>query len=802
MDRRDFYYRQVVSASDMDEAFDFCEAADRAIAEDHALVGVLSGLTVTEQSPVALGVQVSTGLAYDKNGKKLYESEAQTEVDCSVDEYGVPTTVSTGGNEKWISIFARYTERLTTPAIDGNSQEVYTKIYEDMEFFVRQATEQVSGTDTKVALIEDAILLADIQLVNGQTTIVNAGINLTRREDWLRKIGSNLGTQAFGTAKGWLDYLFDEVDGIATGSGIGHTQTNDWFDSVVLGTLGAITVNDVSDGLEAIVADLAVYGAANGGAELVGAKNYSSTYVSWSSGSIQEALEAVAAATNGHISGGAPAHATAAIEGTLISVNTGHDIAADDLEAQLQDIGTALNGRVYREKGCTRTRPVHVLTALTSEDDCDQNHGAPFIPGLRGGTQQPSTTIAGILQGNWGGLTGNLSPLENENYYTVTDSFWVQPTAVLLDTDDSSDFGNVMEARRIIGMNRVGTLYVIDPFDMSLEGSVLSSTLLAALPSGGGENWTLAAVCSLGNNQIATVWQDEGATPMEYRIQAFTISRSGGVSANRKSGWPTYGTALPTTGNTVDNMETGAQVRVMMANATKLAVLNANCYGPDGTPISIVDMATGALDASGIGNGETVSTTKYLGGMSSDGNYVYWTELSGAGPTYYVKNCQIANPAVYRNITATLSAGCHCLQSDGIRIWAVATDGDVGVVWPSTNTWVNHAALTVNKAFQTVFDGKRLWVQELTAGGDVVLHALDVYSMLTPAAADPDDIVRTSVVMNSPSYNGNMTSEFDMGSLYFDGDSIIAAGHNPTSSAAKITGFTEYLRAVRGVHFR
>ena len=376
MDRRDFFYRQIVSQSVMDEVFDWAEDADHAQNQDLALFGITDEYTVTEDAPTAMTVQVAgPGKAYGKEGERIYMSDLTVDVDMSQDEYGIPTAVSAAGQERWISLFVRSKRVLSDPAVDGNSVTVYTKRQESYELFVRQASEQAAGTGVKPALLSDAILLCDVQLLFGTSAITNADINVDRREDYVRKTGTTIGDLVAGDPKAAIEWLFTELDTFSAPGAVPFTFTSDWFGAATVGqagvpNYGGAPVTNISDALDAIVWDLAqTYGS-----DLIGVPDKALTYVSWSSESVEGALDAIAAATNGHIAGGAPAHPASAVTFDDTTTNGAGYGVTSDVQAAIDDIVTELADNASAADGASLIGLYHIagspdgFTAATLRD--------------------------------------------------------------------------------------------------------------------------------------------------------------------------------------------------------------------------------------------------------------------------------------------------------------------------------------------------------------------------------------------------------------------------------------------------
>lgn len=189
MNRLDYYFRQKVSESELDLGFTYCENADFAMMVDTARVGVMSGLAVAQQTIPNLTVLVALGIAYDKLGERLSVPSPQT-VDVSQDYLAISTAVTTPGNEKYVSVFLVFNRNLSDPRTDGNGFTVYFQRAETFSFKVVQGTEAAIGTATRPALDATNILLADVHLIQGQTSVVTGDITTSRREDSIVASGS------------------------------------------------------------------------------------------------------------------------------------------------------------------------------------------------------------------------------------------------------------------------------------------------------------------------------------------------------------------------------------------------------------------------------------------------------------------------------------------------------------------------------------------------------------------------------------------------------------------------------------
>jgi hypothetical protein len=255
MDRFDFYFRQPVSESEMDAAFDGVEQALWDLVVDTDLIGVLANAVVTEHTPNNLTVDVSGSAAiHDKAGQRIAFGPVQV-VDLSVDNLSVTTAVGTPGNEKIVSLFAKFDRTLSDPRIDGNSLTVYWNRAETFDFFVTQGAESAPPA-TPPALHAEYILLADVRRSFGVSIIVNADItgptgtytgHSDRREDAF-VITAGASVLRSGTPEESDQAL---ATALSSGGGIAFTGTANWFDA------SGLAATDVSAAINEVVSDLA-----------------------------------------------------------------------------------------------------------------------------------------------------------------------------------------------------------------------------------------------------------------------------------------------------------------------------------------------------------------------------------------------------------------------------------------------------------------------------------------------------------------------------------------------------------------
>ena len=161
-DRVDYYFHQKLTEAELDLGFELLEKADRNLAADIGVYGIVSGAEPTPHSPVAdLTIDLTApGRAYDHIGQRIFFGTGQR-VDCAIDHSGIPTEVTVAGKERWLGVFLKFDRLLSDPRTDGNSQQVYFRRDETFELVVRQGPEGNVGTAPKVPLQEDELLVCD-----------------------------------------------------------------------------------------------------------------------------------------------------------------------------------------------------------------------------------------------------------------------------------------------------------------------------------------------------------------------------------------------------------------------------------------------------------------------------------------------------------------------------------------------------------------------------------------------------------------------------------------------------------------
>ncbi len=176
MTTRNFYYGQVVTANEINDAFDQRQLAQEQTQIDNGVVGVQTGFSVSENGVPDMTVVVAPGTGYDSQGRRLYLGGALG-VDVSVDSNNASTAVVGAANEKYISLFVAYDVALSDLRSTLDSSFVYWREDDAVEFVVVQGAEALAGTAVRPSLISGYVLLADVLLAFGTTAITNSMID-------------------------------------------------------------------------------------------------------------------------------------------------------------------------------------------------------------------------------------------------------------------------------------------------------------------------------------------------------------------------------------------------------------------------------------------------------------------------------------------------------------------------------------------------------------------------------------------------------------------------------------------------
>jgi hypothetical protein len=353
-DRADYYFRQKVTEAELDLGFELLEKADRNFAADLGIYGVVSGAVPAPHSPVAdLSIDLTApGRAYDNLGQRIFFGTGQT-VSCAVDLVGLPTDVSSAGNERWLGVFLRFRRLLSDPRTDGNSQQVFFRRDESFELVVRQAPEGAVGSAPRVALQPDELLVCDVRRRPGQTQIVAADIEITRRQAFIFAQGTSVAVltglwsilqPAAATAQAAFDEVDAELKQHFDGTGRRHAAA-----AITSSARGFVAATTVQGAINELVDDLSSSTSGAAGAGVVGADAVAGTPNALASGTVDAQLASLLGFLNAHQGAVTGAHNASAI-----AAQPHGFISGTNVQAQLQELLTDLAATTAGQAGSQR----------------------------------------------------------------------------------------------------------------------------------------------------------------------------------------------------------------------------------------------------------------------------------------------------------------------------------------------------------------------------------------------------------------------------------------------------------------
>ena len=354
-DRTDYFFRQKVTEAELDLAFELLEKADRNLAADLGVYGIISGAEPTPHSPVPdLTIDLTApGRAYDNLGQRIFFGTGQT-VDCSVDHAGLPTEVPLAGQERWLGVFVRFERLLSDPRTDGNSQQVFFRRDESFEILVRQGATAPIGAASKVPLQPDELLICDVHRTKGQAQILVPDIDLSRRQAFIFAAGDavevvsglwSILEPAVNTVQAALDEIDAELGDHFTGAARRHPAAH--IDYTPHGFVASATVQAA---LDELIDDLTTAVAGDPGAKRVGADAVAGAPNALPAGTVDGQLSQLLAWLNAHLSAPAGAHNASAIAAAAHNYISGASVQAqlqeivDDLQSTSSGLGAAQIG--------------------------------------------------------------------------------------------------------------------------------------------------------------------------------------------------------------------------------------------------------------------------------------------------------------------------------------------------------------------------------------------------------------------------------------------------------------------------
>lgn len=744
MDKRDWYHGQVVSEAELDQVFNWVEDSIDYLGQDNRLYGIHSGYTVVQNPAGAdLTVSVSSGLATNKEGSRMYEASTQA-LDCEYDEYGTLTRVTpASGNEKYIACFIRPTSRLEAPETDGAGITVYSEIYEDSELFVRQGTEAGAGAAVKVAALTNAIKLCDILLTDGMTQILNASIDTDSREDWFRGVSfTTIANQVHGTAYAAVDSLFTLVDGLATGGGVVFTGTANWDDGT------GLAATDVSAAINEIVSDLE----ANAGSDRVGSAAYATAHGNCDliAGSILDQLQDICDAVD------------TAIDSQVIGASTDETI---DGAWTFDNTHTLFSDAVAEHENVTF-------------DDC------PIFRTIMGGSMPPGSTDDPWMTRDYSGTYNCHGAGDSPNNYLATVG-----TDALVDICAFVNTSGSMsgEPRHLALLTAGGYVKVYSPRTRASEATVQINTT-GYLPAPVGA-WQPVAFCfdvAARPYCYIMLW-DTGDN--SHRVQAYNTD-----DFSRKAGWPAQGVALPGAGASVAQADR-IIVSIQSSEAnSRITTVNSwvTRAGAAADPLlTTLKCTDGTIISSGCGDLDTNQTP--TGGISTNGSQVYFSTKAAAAVAKIssadINNLPVSSLGLFTPFSLPAGNGCNiydviCLPDNkivfnrGDSTAIGADDRSLGIHGADLaavhrTAWLNVAG-TGYSTFEdgsVTFDGRNIWLQMTDSAGVMpIMVRIPLASLSASTSLIASDVCTPYNLLPHESGAGFLAA--NLGRCCFDGESV------------------------------
>jgi hypothetical protein len=400
-DRVAFYFRQRVNEQELNLASELLEKADRNLASDLGVFGIVSGAVPTPHQPVPnLSIDLTApARAYDRLGQRIFFGTGQT-VGVARDVSGVSTEVMQPNGERWLGVFLRFDRVLSDERTDGNSQRVFFRQDESFEIVVRQGAEAAAGDAVRVPLQEDELLVCDVRRVAGADRVLAEHIDVSRRQAFVFARGDSVGvfTELWRTLEPTAPQLqatLDEIDALFARhfAGEAHRHRSRDVDHTPSGFVTASTVQGAIDETAAKLAS-ATDGAP--GASLIGADAVVGLPRALAAGSVDAQLSTLLGYLNAHLAAASAAHSAAAIRALPHSW-----LVSESVQAQLQELVQGLRAdrvaaNAYRNLASTTVQAQlrELLDDLASNAETD---GTALIGGASLGGSPRSIGAGSLL---------------------------------------------------------------------------------------------------------------------------------------------------------------------------------------------------------------------------------------------------------------------------------------------------------------------------------------------------------------------------------------------------------------------
>jgi hypothetical protein len=351
--RFDWYFRQRVTEEELDRAFDQLEQADRDLASDLSVFGIISGAVATPHQPVPdLRIDITgPARAYDRLGRRIFVP-VHTTVSLERDHNGLPTQVVTDGHERWMGVYMRFSRVLSDPRIDGSGNQVFFRRDESFEFVIRQAAEAPEGDAGRPPLEPDELLVCDVQRVFGQDQFLTAHIDVSRRQKFFFAQAESVGVQATDwlvdpealNVQDALTSLDRELHNHETGQSARHHAI-----SVECNPGGFLSgARDVQGAFDVLTAQLSDNVAGLAGARHIGADGVTGTPYALTQGTVDAQLAQLVGHVNAHQKA-ATAHTAEQVSATATSY-----ITSTSVQGQLSEIVNDLAAQTAAASGAER----------------------------------------------------------------------------------------------------------------------------------------------------------------------------------------------------------------------------------------------------------------------------------------------------------------------------------------------------------------------------------------------------------------------------------------------------------------
>jgi hypothetical protein len=260
MDLKDFFKNQRVTQAELDAAFVYAENDRKRLLTDNNFYGIMSGFVATLGS--APTVDITNGKAYDKLGRRIpgYSDLAGTKNFSFANATDGTATSVTGGNERWISVYARFGRQANDPRTDGDGNPVRHDQPEALHDntlgptgvagiggsgvdkpYIVAGVMAATGTAVRPALHADAVLICDIKRTPSDGSNV---LDTTRRELGLLQALSTWRGGRTNPAQGLAAAFSKLIDDLGA-----QTASDDGAERVGFAGVGNLTTGSVASAL-------------------------------------------------------------------------------------------------------------------------------------------------------------------------------------------------------------------------------------------------------------------------------------------------------------------------------------------------------------------------------------------------------------------------------------------------------------------------------------------------------------------------------------------------------------------------